>query len=241
MANISKNARGYGYKYTDLAEINNYLESIGYAYYQYIECIEGNDYIYTVPIKDGKELAPRRGCRIIKAVLTGAGKDNPVQEYGSALTYARRYSLLMAFGLATTDDDGACFSSTKQSKPASKAPEKPKQTAKQAEPKPVKETPKQAETPKDSYDDYYYGMANNYADESLNYYISNAAAEETEYPEFVQEMSLTPQEVMLLKSLCTQKGLDVRKTFPKGVEVLTPEMYANAVRKLTKLPDLSFT
>lgn len=102
--NVKKNAAGYGYKYTDLAQVHNYLESIGATYYQYIETDErGNDYIYTVPTIDGKDLPARRGCRIVQATLSG--KSNPAQEQGSALTYARRYSLLMAFGLATTDDD----------------------------------------------------------------------------------------------------------------------------------------
>lgn len=108
---INKNAEGYGYKYTDLAEITKVLSENGYEYYQYIEPVEGVDYIMTVITKDGKERPPVRGCRVVEAKLSG--KSNPVQEYGSALTYCRRYSLLMAFGLATTDDDAtACNTNT---------------------------------------------------------------------------------------------------------------------------------
>lgn len=102
--NIKKNKQGYGYKYTDLAQIHDYLESINASYYQYIESINDVDYIFTVPTIDGKEYPARRGCRVIQASLSG--KSNLAQEQGSALTYARRYSLLMAFGLATEDDDG---------------------------------------------------------------------------------------------------------------------------------------
>jgi len=101
--NVKKNANGYGYKYTDLAEIHNHLESQGITYYQYIEPIDGVDYIMTVPIIDGVEQPPRRGCRIVEAKLSG--KENPVQAYGASLTYSRRYSALMALGLATTDSD----------------------------------------------------------------------------------------------------------------------------------------
>ena len=106
-SNIKKNANGYGYKYTDLAEIHNYLESQNITYYQYTETVDGIDYIWTVPIVDGVEQKPRRGCRVAEAKLSG--KSNPAQEQGSAITYARRYSLLMALGLATTDDDAACM------------------------------------------------------------------------------------------------------------------------------------
>lgn len=103
--NLAKNKQGYGYKYTDLAQIHEYLEQNNMKYYQYVETVDGNDYIMTVPIIDGVEQKPRRGVRIVDAVLSGI--KNPAQEQGSATTYARRYSLLMAFGLATEDDDAA--------------------------------------------------------------------------------------------------------------------------------------
>ena len=101
--NLQKNKDGYGYKYTDLAEVHEYLERNNMKYYQYIEIINGNDYIMTVPIIDGKAQEPRRGVRVVNAVLSGI--KNPAQEQGSAITYARRYSLLMAFWLATEDND----------------------------------------------------------------------------------------------------------------------------------------
>lgn len=107
---LKKGSQGYGYKYTDIAEIHEWLESQGITYYQYIEPIDGNDYIYTVPIINGEEKAPRRGCKVIIAALSN--KSNPAQEQGSGITYARRYSLLMAFGLATDDDDAACMTKT---------------------------------------------------------------------------------------------------------------------------------
>lgn len=112
--NLTKNKAGYGYKYTDLAQIHEYLEQNNMRYYQYVETTDGKDYIMTVPIIDGVEQKPRRGVQIVDAVL--AGIKNPAQEQGSATTYARRYSLLMAFGLATEDDDGASLSKPKNEK-----------------------------------------------------------------------------------------------------------------------------
>ena len=121
MSNIvSKNKTAitakYSYKYTDIAQIHDYLDSKGYEYYQYIERLDGDDYVMTVRIINGEEKAPLRGARVVDAKLNGV--VNPAQEQGSALTYARRYSLLMAFGLATDDDDA-------QSLTRKKAEEKP--------------------------------------------------------------------------------------------------------------------
>lgn len=111
---IGKGSQGYGYKYTDLAQIHEYLEEREMSYYQYTERIDGDDYIMTVPIVQGKEQPARRGVKIVDAVLQGI--KNPAQEQGSATTYARRYSLLMAFGLATEDGDGASLTQKKETK-----------------------------------------------------------------------------------------------------------------------------
>lgn len=105
---LAKNKEGYGYKYTELADINKYCEANGIRYYQEVETNEINqkDYIITYIVKDG-EITRHRGCQIVEARLNGI--NNPVMEYGSSLTYCRRYSLLMAMGLATEDDDGAAL------------------------------------------------------------------------------------------------------------------------------------
>ena len=123
---LFKNSQGYGYKYTDISEIHKWLEDNSIEYYQYIEPIDGADYVYTVPIINGEEMPPRRGCRVITASLSG--KTNPAQEQGSGITYARRYSLLMAFGLATTDDDAACMT-VEKAKAEKPKTEKPKNAA----------------------------------------------------------------------------------------------------------------
>lgn len=111
--NLKKNKEGYGYKYTELAEIHRYLENINARYIQRIQRIEGDDYIFTKRCFENKwEDEWLQGCRVVNAVLSGI--KNPAQEQGSALTYARRYSLLMAFGLATEDDDAQSLSRPKE-------------------------------------------------------------------------------------------------------------------------------
>ena len=105
---LKKDIQAHNYKYTDLAQIHDYLLEQNIHYYQYIDRVGDDDYIMTVPIMDGKELPARRGVRLVDATLQGI--RNPAQEQGSATTYARRYSLLMAFGLATEDDDAQSLS-----------------------------------------------------------------------------------------------------------------------------------
>ena len=110
---VTKNKTGYGYKYTDLAKIHNYLEENNMRYIQKVERIDEDDYIYTKRCIENKwEEEWLQGCRVVQAVLSG--KSNPAQEQGSALTYARRYSLLMAFGLATEDDDAESLTEKKR-------------------------------------------------------------------------------------------------------------------------------
>lgn len=108
-ANVpTKNGGSYRYSYTDLAAINDYLEENGLTYDQYTQAFETPeglcDYIMTqrYRTKDDDQLEkwgePMRGLRIQYA------NETP-QQLGSRITYLRRYSLLMAFGLAAEDND----------------------------------------------------------------------------------------------------------------------------------------
>lgn len=103
----------YSYKYTDLAQIHDYLESINSRYIQKVERIDGNDYIFTKRcFGDVWEKDWIQGCRIVDATLVGV--KNPAQEQGSAISYARRYSILLCYGLCTEDDDAQSLSIMKE-------------------------------------------------------------------------------------------------------------------------------
>ena len=120
----TRNGKSYSYQYVDIAQIHDYLESINAKYIQQIKRIDGDDYIMTKRCFEDKwEDDWLQGSKVVDATLFGT--DNPAQKQGSALTYARRYSLLMAVGLATEDDDAQSLSKEKkENKIVSKATEK---------------------------------------------------------------------------------------------------------------------
>ena len=137
---LGKKKTGYGYKYTELAQINEMLEERGESYYQYTETYNFNgtdrEYIMTVKIdKDGHESKPIRGCCIVGGNTLNGGKMNEAQQLGSAITYARRYSLLMAYGLATEDDDALALTKApqRQQRPAQQRQTAPAQPAEPVE------------------------------------------------------------------------------------------------------------
>lgn len=129
---IVRNKQGFGYMYADLSSIMDHLEEHHVHIQQTIQPStitrtnhETGEIIETIApttiapgvllmgqvltrLKTDKDpewtewLAP---CAII---ISQPGKNNNWQQaYGSAETYARRYSLITAAGIATADDDDA--------------------------------------------------------------------------------------------------------------------------------------
>lgn len=101
-------------KYADLASV---VEAIRVAF-----ASNGLSYIQTVEPSDKDEVRVETtilhssGEWISCGVLSLPVSKSDAQGYGSALTYARRYSLSAATGVAPEDDDGNAASSAKPKK-----------------------------------------------------------------------------------------------------------------------------
>ena len=100
-------------KYADLGAcleaVNDALLNHGIAVYQETSEDDGGVTVETVFLHESGETLKSGKLHV------PAAKGDP-QGYGSALTYARRYSLMTACGIAPEDDDGS--SASRQQKPA---------------------------------------------------------------------------------------------------------------------------
>jgi hypothetical protein len=100
----TKAGPGYGYKYANLADslsmVRPVLAKHGLAVMQVSSTPDQNTVLVTTT------LLHKSGEWIMFFPL-GMPNGRTAQETGSAITYARRYSLLSCLGLAAEDDDGA--------------------------------------------------------------------------------------------------------------------------------------
>lgn len=122
---LGNKSEGYKYNYTSLADIvmagydlppmriatltdaNGTPVIVDGAPVEYVEAEKNFGYVKG----NGEQIIQRewvRGARVVIPKLPEGAKDNKTmndaQAYGSAITYARRYTALMFFGIATEDD-----------------------------------------------------------------------------------------------------------------------------------------
>lgn len=92
---IVKNAsKGYGYTYSNLAD----LAKAGIEIPQMkTQKVDGDEYVFA---KIGDEWL--QGAKVVEMEMKGM---NSAQAYGSALTYARRYTVQLVMAIACDDDD----------------------------------------------------------------------------------------------------------------------------------------
>ena len=220
----TKNGNKYSYQYVDIAQIHEYLESENMSYYQYIDRIDNDDYIMTVRIINGEEKPPLRGSRVVDATLFG--NDNPAQKQGSALTYARRYSLLMAFGLATEDDDANSLN--KPAEPTIKT----KEEALELE---IKFGKYKGNKLKDILDDesYLEYLFDNSKDENIIKAVSLITGWEIKSEEEQkEEVKIVAQYKKLLEDTNTLPNVIPEYYAEKGIEKMGIEEYKKAIKML---------
>ena len=96
-AKIVKNqSSGYGYKYSNLADLHRAGVNIPKMR------VKADEFGEFIEYYDEAEKAWQQGARI---VLIESKQMNTAQAYGAALTYARRYTVQMAEKVACDDDD----------------------------------------------------------------------------------------------------------------------------------------
>ena len=92
---VANTSKAYGYNYASLSDIAN-------QGYEIPKMKTGTEYEREYVYYFDKEINEWvRGAEIVIPEMKGS---NQAQKYGSALTYARRYTVLMALGLCCDDD-----------------------------------------------------------------------------------------------------------------------------------------
>ena len=109
---IIKNAsKGYGYTYSNLADLAKAGIEIPPMK---TELVNGSEYVFA---KIGDEWI--QGAKVVDIEMKGM---NAAQAYGSALTYARRYTVQLVLGIACDDDDKLEAHTAEDRKNAKSAP-----------------------------------------------------------------------------------------------------------------------
>ena len=114
ISGVQKNAKGYGYDYTDMSAILTAIQSpmadngLSVSQFPVNDDSGGLGVLTIVMHVSGQYLQSSFSSKIVDK--PDVGKN--CQAHGSLVTYYRRYALLAALNLASTDDDGAAAKNT---------------------------------------------------------------------------------------------------------------------------------
>jgi len=104
MVALTKDQKGYNYKYADLNQHIDMIEPL----------LEKNGLVLTQPVMTNGQVNMVSTEISLKSDITQVAKSqltlpafDDLQKIGSAITYARRYTLNSFFGMKTEDNDGA--------------------------------------------------------------------------------------------------------------------------------------
>lgn len=118
-----------------IKSIDDAIQGTGLSWFQNTEVTDGQS------VSISTVITHETGQYLVTGALELPAMKNDPQAFGSAITYAKRYSLATAFGIASDiDDDGNAGT---QNAPAKKAPRKA--PAKQQQAKPAQPTQSQAD------------------------------------------------------------------------------------------------
>jgi hypothetical protein len=102
---VGTKSNGYNYKYTSLGDLA--LSGVDIPPMRVATLVDGNGTPVIVdgqPVEYVEALVNEEWIRGARIVIPKESKMNAAQLYGSALTYARRYTALTVLGIVTDDD-----------------------------------------------------------------------------------------------------------------------------------------
>ena len=103
---IGNKSEGHNYHYANLADIAR--QGIEIPQMRVVPLTDKDGNIQTIngePIEYVEANISGEWIRGARIVVPSSTRSNEAQNYGSALTYARRYTVLTLLGIATDDDD----------------------------------------------------------------------------------------------------------------------------------------
>ena len=102
----TKSGASYSYNFITLAQTHEWLDDNGLSYEATTKRVDDREYMFITKIdKDGNKSEPMQAARIPLIETKNISVAEVMQDYGSVLAMARRYSLMMVYGLAAADDE----------------------------------------------------------------------------------------------------------------------------------------